>query len=480
VAKKNVLKEADRPRTHEGGLAKRISPEATLKRLINTCLLWEDTFYVDGEAIADLIRDTVAKCDPAEAAQIISDARNVFWLRHAPLWGTVAMADASPAHRAYVEALLGGIGDIGPEEVKEGSKPGVIRRPDEIGEFLSLYWLKGKRPLSHAMKRGLAKALLQFDKYQLGKWKGSDKTAITLRDALRLLHPTPKTAEQGEWFKGLIDKDLESPDTWEVQLSSGSDKAETFTRLMAEGTLGGMAFLMNLRNMIQAGVTQKAIGEYADKVKFTRVLPYRFVRAEQYAPSVSDILEKAMLGALANDEKLPGKTILLIDVSVSMRGPISTHPSAREIPLNRIEAASALAIHAREVSEEGQVWMFSDWAAPKQVPNRRGFALRDLLIKGISGGTHLFDAVDWLNTHEKYDRLIIFTDEQATGNQLQNRFIQGLRKTMPDPLKGSTGYVVNVAPYQFGVGYGAWINVSGFSTGVIRYILENERVKVAE
>jgi len=39
--------------THEGGRARRFTPEQELRRSLMNCLLWEDQFYEDGVAIAE-------------------------------------------------------------------------------------------------------------------------------------------------------------------------------------------------------------------------------------------------------------------------------------------------------------------------------------------------------------------------------------------------------------------------------------------
>ena len=91
-----------------------------------------------------------------------------------------------------------------------------------------------------------------------------------------------------------------------------------------------------------------------------------------------------------------------------------------------------------------------------EVPARRGFALRDAI--GASqphNGTYLGNAVEWLNKSERYDRLIVITDEQAHDN-------------VPRP-KGK-GYVINVASYKNGVGYGKWTHIDGWSESVLEYI----------
>jgi hypothetical protein len=56
---------------------------------------------------------------------------------------------------------------------------------------------------------------------------------------------------------------------------------------------------------------------------------------------------------------------------------------------------------------------------------------------------------------ERYDRLIVITDEQA-------------HDTVPAPK--AKGYVINVASYKNGVGYGKWTHIDGWSESVIEYI----------
>ena len=149
----------------------------------------------------------------------------------------------------------------------------VIQRADELGEFVALYWKEKKQPLSAGSKRGLARAFVKFDAYQLAKY--DREAAVKLRDVLFLCHAKPKDAEQAAVWKKLVDNTIESPDTWEVALSAGKDKRENFERLLREGKLGGLAALRNLRLMLAAGVEPKLIRERIEKgVK--RALPFRF------------------------------------------------------------------------------------------------------------------------------------------------------------------------------------------------------------
>ena len=244
----------------------------------------------------------------------------------------------------------------------------VIQRPDEITEFVAIYYKLGggKRPLSKQVKKGLAAAFNKFTEYQLAKYN-RDKD-IKLADVLALVHAKPKDKETGLLFAKLANKDrlpkktkfaqfpvantyralaknfvgLQTPDTWEVALSGGADKKETFERLIAENKLGGLAMLRNLRNMQEAGVPDAVIKTGLAQMNTERVLPFRFISAAKYAPKFEAHLESAMFKCLSGHVKLPGKTVLLVDVSGSMDAAVS-----RKSDLQRVDAAVALAMLLR-------------------------------------------------------------------------------------------------------------------------------------
>jgi len=90
------------------------------------------------------------------------------------------------------------------------------------------------------------------------------------------------------------------------------------------------------------------------------------------------------------------------------------------------------------------------------VPARRGFALRDAInASQRNTSTQLGNAVEQLNKKELYDRLVVITDEQA-------------HDTVRAPQ--GKGYVINVASYKNGVGYGKWTHIDGWSESVVEYI----------
>jgi len=395
-------------------------------------MLWEDSFYESGVDIATRITSLVAACSQEQVAKLAIEARTKFKLRHVPLLLVREMA------------RRGG-------KIVQTTLTEIIQRPDELTEFLAIYWKDGRRPIAAQVKKGLAKAFLKFNKYQLAKYNRDDK--IKLRDVLFLTHAKPKDEVQENVFKDLVEGKLAPPDTWEVALSAGKDKKETFMRLMAEKNLGALAFLRNLRNMELAGVPKAAIAQYSHDIAIDRVLPFRFISAARAVPSWEDIIEPMMLRALKTQEQLRGKTIIVVDNSGSMyRDRVS-----KKSDLTRTDAAGALAILIREICEDAMIIAFS--ATPTVVPNRRGFALADAIKKTHTGSTNTYAAIALAN-QQGYDRIIVITDEQSATK-------------IPNPV--ARGYFINVASYRNGIGYGAWNHIDGFSESVVDFIRELER-----
>lgn len=416
--------------THEGAKAKQITPLLQLKRAVMATLLWERQFYEDGEDIAQRISSIVPKLSAEEVACVAVEAREKMKLRHVPLLLVREMARNK--HQRHVVA-------------KTLAK--VIQRADELTEFLALYWAEGKTPLCAQVKKGLAAAFTKFSAYQLAKYN-RDK-AIKLRDVLFLCHAKPKDLGQKLDWEKLISGDLPAPDTWEVALSAVHNKKETWERLILENKLGGLAFLRNLRNMQKENVDEQVIAKGLLGINTQRILPYRFIAAARHAPQWENWLEDSMIKCLDGKEKILGKTIILVDVSSSMDVELSSKSD-----LLRADAAAGLAILAREIYKDVQIYTFSNSLV--HVPPRRGFALRDAIHNSqLHHGTYLGQALQTLYAKAPHERLIIITDEQS-----QDR--------VPDPVKN--GYIINVASYENGVGYGRWVHIDGFSEAVLDYI----------
>lgn len=103
-----------------------------LRRSVLTALLWEDGFYESGKAL--------------DVALLAIEAREQMYLRHVPLFLVRQLARTK-----------------GNGSIVENTLAKVIQRPDEMGEYLAIYWggvtggnRKRPEPLSAGSKRGLA------------------------------------------------------------------------------------------------------------------------------------------------------------------------------------------------------------------------------------------------------------------------------------------------------------------------------------
>lgn len=416
--------------THEGAPAAVITAEQALRRSVLSCLLWENEFYEDGQSIADRIAALSIEVTPQVLADLAVEARERFNLRHAPLM------------------LLVGLVRHGGSLVAPTIER-VIQRADDLTEFVAIYWRNGKRPFSKQMKRGLAAAFAKFDAYQLAKYDRDGP--VKLRDVLFLIHAKPADEAQAALWKGVAERTLASPDTWEVALSGGAEKKATFERLLAERKLGYLALLRNLRNMDQAGVDEALVTEaILARRGAHRVLPFRYVAAARAAPRYERWLDEALMETVLQGPVFDGRTVVLVDVSGSMDWRLSAKSD-----LSRLDAAATL---ASVIPGDVRVFTFSNEVV--EVPARRGMAGVDAVVRSQPhGGTLLGNAVKHVN-RLPHDRLIVITDEQS-------------HDAVPDP-KAAKAYMVNVASTRNGVGYGKWIHIDGFSEAVLTYIREAE------
>ncbi len=428
-------------KTHEGAVAKSQPSMEKLRRTVLSCMLWERSFYEEGEHVADRISNLVHQVNARDAAELAIEARTEYKLRHAPLWILVALLSHPQRGNVRISDYI----------------TSVISRADEITEVLAMYWKDGKKPLAKQLKKGLADAFHKFDEYQFAKY--NRKTEVRLRDVMFLVHPKPRNSKEKSLFKRIANDALKTPDTWEVALSGGGDKKTEFTRLLSENKLGYMALLRNLCNMEDVGVDKDLIKDrLLAGASTSKALPFRFVAAASHAPGFEQTLDKAMMKALASMDKLPGKTRLLVDTSGSMRW-FNTDKSS----MTMLDRGAALAALVAGIAEDFEAWTFE--SNVHKVPSRQGMALVDKIKSMPSGGTNLGKAVRHVDSVSgDYDRLIVFTDEQSH-----------------DPVgstKNSRGYMINVASYENGVGYGRnWTHINGFSESVIDFIQELEKLR---
>lgn len=426
--------------------------EASLRRCVMTCLLWENNAYIDGSSLSEEIAELIPSVSPEIVSNIASEARHQQKLRHVPLFICREMAKHD-SHKGLVASTL----------------ENVIRRPDEMTEFLSLYWAdNGKKTVSAQVKKGLAKAFGKFNEYQLAKY--NRKKEVSLKDVIRLVHPTPKDQAQSDLWKRLLDDKLAVPNTWEVLLStakSNGDKKAVWEKLITDGELGATAFLKNMRNMIDVGVSSSIIRNGLKNLNVEMLLPLDFFKAVKYAPDYSREIEDAMFRCSGSWGKIPGNTIFVVDVSGSMGAKISDKSD-----FSRMDAAIAMSVLASEMCEHISVYATAgnDWGRKhdtKKVKPYRGFGLSEEINKMVpklgGGGIFTRQCLEYIREQEKEDpdRIIIFSDSQDCD----------IVQKKPAPF-GKKNYIVDVSPHKNGINYkGVWTaELAGWSESFLKFI----------
>jgi hypothetical protein len=105
--------------TFNGARSVDVSPIQRLRRLTMACMLWEDTFYVDGKTAIEQIEEICKQIDGHKIVQVALECHKGN-LRHMPLY-------------LIVQALKKGAKCVDAIDT-------ICNRPDQMTELLSLYW----------------------------------------------------------------------------------------------------------------------------------------------------------------------------------------------------------------------------------------------------------------------------------------------------------------------------------------------------
>lgn len=441
-----------------GAKAAKQDAESLLRRAVLCSLLWENLAYEDGRANSDNIAALIPLVDAQVVADIALEARLKQKLRHVPLFIACEMLKHSN-HKALVADLL----------------PKIITRADQMSDMLAIYWKSNPdAALAAQLKKGLAACFNKFSEYELAKYDRNG--AIKLRDVMFLVHPKPIDQSKEVLFKKIADRTLDTPDTWEVALSTGNDKRATWERLINENKLGALAFLRNLRNMQDVGVNHHIIRKGFAQVKSPMLLPLNFLAALEYAPSYKKEIETLMFATYAQLPKLPGYTVFIVDVSGSMGNTISSKSKYK-----RLDVAKAMALLA--VNQCEQIDIFCTAGSDGQGKHSTaqithpslGFDLFDQITQQErrlgGGGIFTRQCLEYIQPllKQQPDRIIVFSDSQDCdrGNKIPNPF-------------GVHNYIVDVSAHRNGINYqGKWTaEVSGWSEHFLTYISAMEGLEV--
>jgi 60 kDa SS-A/Ro ribonucleoprotein len=430
-------KSAKTETNYEGAKAYRQTPEWELYAAVVTASL-SDQFYEKAIERLVRIRTLIGQNKPEYVAKLAVYTRTSMHLRSIPL---VLLVESA-------RQLSG-------DDVLKNAVNAVVQRADEITELLAYYQMANKRKgikklnrLSKQLQKGLAMSFNKFDEYQFAKYDRA--TEIKLRDALFLVHPKAKDETQQALFDKIAAQTLETPYTWETELSAlgqqsfanENEKAVAFRQkweeLIGSGKLGYMALLRNLRNILEANVSAEALEKVARQlsdekaVMNSKQLPFRFLAAYrelkdlQYSgvARLVEALEKAVSYSANNLRGFNSDARVLIacDVSGSMQTPISQKSKIMHYDIG-LMLGMLLQSRCKRVESGifGDTWKIVSMPNKGILANVNAFYRREGEV-GYSTNGYLV-VQDLVNRRVVVDKVMMFTDCQLWNSTTDNNYL---------------------------------------------------------
>jgi hypothetical protein len=471
--------------TFEGGPAFARDAQSDLFLLAVTNMVGEDTFYEAASDRDERFRQLIAQVAVEDAEWT---GRFITWLRAGANMRTASIVVAAEAIHARLSAGLAG-----------GNRPladMACQRADEPGEMLAYWTSRYGRALPKPVKRGVADAVVRlYNERSLLKYD-TDSRVFRFGDVIDLVHPVPCETWQGELFAHALDRrhnrgnpvpavlktvrarealmavpvqerrDLLRRDgaagelaaagiTWEVLAGWLHGPLDAGAWEAVIPSMGIFALIRNLRNFDEAGISDESAAQVAARISDpaviarSRLFPYRFLTAYRAAPSLrwGAPLERALDHAASGLPKLPGRTLVLVDTSASMRLPVSRHSAVRHVDVGALIGV-ALARRGCQVDLRG----FADGAFRHRI-SRSGSMLGAIeqftaRIGEVGHGTRIVESLR--SCYAGHDRVVLVSDMQT---------FAPLRMSSADP-----GNVSEAVPARIPV-FG--INTSGYAPSAL-------------
>ena len=401
-------------------------PEKELYLMVCNSLL-ENKFYEKKEDQMIRLIDLIKKVDKEFLCNLIIYVREKMYLRSIT---HVLVVELARLHKGLASDVI----------------ERVCKRPDDMTEILAYQLQKYGKPIPNQIKKGLANAFLKFDEYQLQKYNA--QKVVKLKDILFLCH-----VKGNELTKKLIEDKLETPYTWETEISDKGNKKEVWDELVDSGKLGFMALLRNLRNILDVcngSTVVKVIERLQNKeeVEKSKQLPFRFWSAYRELQENNNPMTSLVLGSLdvacgysAKNLKLSGVSFVASDVSGSMQQCISERSKVQYIDIGLVMQGIA-----KKISPMSITGIFGDDFKIKNYPVGSVFSPVLNYREGEVGySTNGYKCIEYLNDNNlKVDNILLFTDCEMYGGSIQSE----LQKYKTNINKDVKVFIFNLAGYS--------------------------------
>jgi 60 kDa SS-A/Ro ribonucleoprotein len=420
------------------------------------------------------------KKDAVFFAKALIHGRNDGYMRTVPTFGLVLLSEARPDLFSVVFQK-------------------VIRTPNDLYDFMTMTASRRKGSQGgRAIKRTVGKWLSYHfgekglnAEYWTIKYGGEKQGAFSLADILKTTHPEGVKPSIAKYILGKGGRVLKS-DTpklyWFNKLKAASkweDKAEAIMEgqlphEVATSFAGSskevwkaivpnlpvFAMLRNLNTLTRHGVIDsarkdiEAIFKDAERIHKAKIFPFRFLdafNAVTNAPSwVRDAIRDGLDASVENVPDFKGDTVVFLDISGSMQSFMSQ--------------AALFGVSCTVKGKNNKLYLFDTQVTEAKVSRRVPVLDQANKIQPRGGTDTSAPFRTILNDREKYDNIILITDEQQnTGTPAYSVFKQYCAKVN----KNAKLFVVDVSPYRNAVVpkdvENVWY-IYGWSDNVLRYI----------
>lgn len=487
---------------HNGGQAVKFSPEMELVGLLATGL--DGRFYEkenDREKrLVELIK-TVGKKDPELVAKALVYTRAVTGQRSVTHVGAVAALSVLSGTQLGTKFFT--------KRSRKENKGGIVYRLDDMLEIISYYYLRNpNKPLPNAIKRGFKNVLENADTYELAKYQAKN-SEVSLVDVVNLVRPKPNE-KMVKVFKDLMTGNLKQFNTAEDKnTKAGQDiaekvkkgeitkeeavtklseaKADNWKQLINEGTLGYLALLRNLRNIVNTAddsTYQNALNMLTDekRVRKSLVFPHQIDIAfevllseglnNQYRKvSLLTAINTAYELAIPNLTELFsfGRTAVVLDTSGSM----TSAAQMGRVSINSSAVAKGALIAATLCKGIGaDMYHFSNSCSKLDYnPIDSVNTIKNFIVNRSYGGGTEFNSI-FKVLQGKYDRVFVISDMQGSDTLLRGSSYQAYIQKNGQPFI----YSINMC------GYGTTmfkqndklINLFGYSSDIYEMVKTSE------
>ncbi len=447
---KPIFGRSDMVKNNAGGFVFEITAEQRLERFL---LIGSEggTYYVKENELTEENAENVVKLIKTDGMKVLTTVLNFATANRAP------KADAG----LFVLALCATYGNPDVKCAAYAAISTVCRTSTHL--FMFLANVQNLRGWSAGLRKGVAKFYTKLTDeklaYQLAKYR--NRAGFTHADAIKLSHPTAKSASQNALLKYAIGKtpeaEVEQPLiqaygkaqtakgkdlvkviqegklTWEMVPTESLNDEDVLTALLPNMPL--IALMRNLNRFSYNGMTKgnttttKAIvnkltdGEFVAK---SGVHPINVINSMlTYSQGAGNKGNKTwdvnqnIVDALADTYELAtksltptGKSILVgVDISGSMSSP------AANMQMSCAQVSNVLALTILKSEKNAELVWFDTTLQPARI-GRRNSVDDAIRMTAEGGGTDCSQPlVHAANTLNHYDAIIIFTDSETWAGQ---------------------------------------------------------------